>query len=477
MAKKKQSSYCLFIQSIFFKLVEKEEQQNRLSLIRQNLIITVERKRNIHLQKRREKPWIPLCLYVFTHSDNYLHQTDEISLVASSIFVIGDWEINGSWIISLEFCSISITEELFNWFIDGDGVGCAVGVYCCCWNLCPNFEKFFRRFLIFLYRQQSKQGVVKIKNGRAIKNKKIRPKNMPTIVKRWRKSEPLEWPKLKWNNVRLDFYRKKLFVYRFRQGPLSKWNKKKSFWTKCSKTIWQNHDDIHQLTSSDCKQYQQKICLQLTHMICAQPAIHSNGKRHRGQRFMLQSGSISYGVLKRKLFVDSFSNRSIHSQQIGTMNVWMPGRTTFQTESCVTLNWVDQEKWINHEKIHCRTIVQVIGCSWWANLWSGIKRTSPQSTCGQKSRWGSFVTSEQTTREKSQMDVVEWVKYHGPLTISRRVEIEICWEKNVTKEKKNEMKIKLKKKLIWIYILRRNKTIAIGVRTSGGYRSWIREKK
>jgi hypothetical protein len=50
-------------------------------------------------------------------------------------------------------------------------------------------------------------------------------------------------------------------------------------------------------TSNDFKQYQQNICLQLTHIICAQPAIHSNGKRHRGQRFIFESGSISYGVL------------------------------------------------------------------------------------------------------------------------------------------------------------------------------------
>jgi hypothetical protein len=51
-------------------------------------------------------------------------------------------------------------------------------------------------------------------------------------------------------------------------------------------------------TSNDFKQYQQNICLQLTHIICAQPAIHSNGKRHRGQRFIFESGSISYGVLE-----------------------------------------------------------------------------------------------------------------------------------------------------------------------------------
>jgi hypothetical protein len=58
-----------------------------------------------------------------------------------------------------------------------------------------------------------------------------------------------------------------------------------------------NQKNIFIVTSRDFKQYQQKICLQLTHIICAQPATHSNGKRHRGQRFIFESGSISYGVL------------------------------------------------------------------------------------------------------------------------------------------------------------------------------------
>lgn len=40
------------------------------------------------------------------------------------------------------------------------------------------------------------------------------------------------------------------------------------------------------ITSKGFKQYQQNICLQCAHIICAQPSVHSNGKRHRGHRFI-----------------------------------------------------------------------------------------------------------------------------------------------------------------------------------------------
>lgn len=40
------------------------------------------------------------------------------------------------------------------------------------------------------------------------------------------------------------------------------------------------------LTSSDVRQYQQKTCLHLLHIICAHPSSFSIGTAHKGQLFI-----------------------------------------------------------------------------------------------------------------------------------------------------------------------------------------------
>ncbi len=153
-----------------------------------------------------------------------IHQTDDISGLVRS--TLRD-DINGLLTAVLDSCSISINEELFNWLSEDEGDGWVVGVYCCCWKRWPSLVRFFKRFLICLYRQQSKQGAVKIRNGIAIRNKRIKPIKMPTIVRRWKNNDAREWPSLKKRNP--IFSHKRSRFYRFRQGPRSKCKRKKSF--------------------------------------------------------------------------------------------------------------------------------------------------------------------------------------------------------------------------------------------------------
>lgn len=70
-------------------------------------------------------------------------------------------------------------------------------------------------------------------------------------------------------------------------------------YTIISKFLHKLHNScpFSKLTSNDCRQYQQKTCLQRLHIIWAQPSFLSIGTWHIGQRLILASSSLLKGML------------------------------------------------------------------------------------------------------------------------------------------------------------------------------------
>ena len=174
-----------------------------------------------------------------------------------------------------------------------------------------------------------------MRNGIAMKRRRIRPRKIPTMVKRWRKSDAREWPSL--NEPKWIVARRKIFCYRFRQGPRSKCNKKKSF-CNVEKTVRRGRKKTY--VPAYIERFQ---TIPTENMF----TIHTHDLSTTSDPFQRKPTSwttfdVTIGFhfircsVKRK-FDDLFRVSTFHWQKIWTLHIGMPSGAAFQTESRATL--------------------------------------------------------------------------------------------------------------------------------------------